>query len=53
LACSTSDIATTVGLIKAVDRYDDSLGVDFTGYAIPAIVGELALTPRPEETPQV
>jgi RNA polymerase sigma-B factor len=33
--------AATVGLIKAVDRYDESLGVDFTGYAIPTIVGEL------------
>jgi len=31
----------TVGLIKAVDRYDVTMGVDFTGYAIPTIVGEL------------
>jgi RNA polymerase sigma-B factor len=33
--------AATVGLIKSVDRFDESLGVHFTGYAIPTIVGEL------------
>jgi len=31
----------TLGLIKAVDRYDAGRGVDFTGYAIPTIVGEI------------
>jgi RNA polymerase sigma-B factor len=31
----------TVGLIKAVDKFDPSYGVDFTGYAIPTIVGEV------------
>ncbi|MEH1123930.1 RNA polymerase sigma factor SigF [Micromonospora sp. CPCC 206061] len=31
----------TVGLIKAVDKFDPDRGVDFTGYAIPTIVGEL------------
>jgi len=31
----------TVGLLKAVDRFDPSLGIDFAGYAIPTIVGEI------------
>jgi RNA polymerase sigma-B factor len=31
----------TVGLIKAVDRFDPSRGVDFTGFAIPTILGEI------------
>jgi RNA polymerase sigma-B factor len=31
----------TMGLIKAVDRFDASRGVDFAGYAIPTIVGEV------------
>jgi RNA polymerase sigma-B factor len=31
----------TVGLIKSVDRYDPDRGVDFTGYAIPTILGEI------------
>jgi RNA polymerase sigma-B factor len=31
----------TVGLIKAVDKFDPSRGVDFAGYAIPTIVGEI------------
>ncbi len=31
----------TVGLIKAIDRYDPAFGVDFGGFAIPTIVGEL------------
>jgi RNA polymerase sigma-B factor len=31
----------TIGLIKAVDRFDASRGVDFAGYAIPTIVGEV------------
>jgi RNA polymerase sigma-B factor len=33
--------AATVSLINAVDRFDTSLGVDFTGYAIPTILGGL------------
>jgi RNA polymerase sigma-B factor len=31
----------TLGLIKAIDRYDPSFGVEFGGFAIPTIVGEL------------
>src|SRR6195952_3330746 len=31
----------TVGLIKAVDKFDPERGVDFAGYAIPTIVGEI------------
>ncbi len=31
----------TVGLIKAVDRFDPHRGVDFTAYAIPTILGEI------------
>jgi RNA polymerase sigma-B factor len=31
----------TLGLIKAIDRYDPSFGVEFAGFAIPTIVGEL------------
>jgi RNA polymerase sigma-B factor len=31
----------TIGLIKAVDKYDPHRGVDFTGYAIPTIIGEI------------
>ncbi|HEX8344321.1 MAG TPA: SigB/SigF/SigG family RNA polymerase sigma factor [Actinoplanes sp.] len=31
----------TLGLIKAIDRYDPSYGVEFGGFAIPTIVGEL------------
>ena len=31
----------TVGLLKAVDRFDPGFGVDFTGFAIPTIVGEI------------
>jgi RNA polymerase sigma-B factor len=30
-----------VGLIKAVDRWDPERGVDFAGYAIPTIIGEI------------
>ncbi|WP_433315549.1 SigB/SigF/SigG family RNA polymerase sigma factor [Micromonospora sp. CA-269861] len=37
------DLAQTacVGLIKAVDHFDHSRGVDFSGYAIPTIIGEI------------
>jgi RNA polymerase sigma-B factor len=31
----------TVGLIKAVDKFDPTRGVDFAGYAIPTIIGEI------------
>jgi RNA polymerase sigma-B factor len=31
----------TIGLIKAVDRFDPDRGVDFAGYAIPTIIGEI------------
>lgn len=31
----------TVGLIKAVDKFDPHRGVDFAGYAIPTIIGEV------------
>jgi RNA polymerase sigma-B factor len=31
----------TVGLIKAVDRFDPDRGIDFTGLAIPTILGEV------------
>jgi RNA polymerase sigma-B factor len=31
----------TMGLIKAVDRFDAEHGVDFVGYAIPTILGEV------------
>ncbi|MEH1164121.1 SigB/SigF/SigG family RNA polymerase sigma factor [Micromonospora sp. CPCC 205539] len=30
-----------VGLVKAIDHFDDNRGVDFTAYAIPTILGEL------------
>ncbi len=30
-----------IGLIKAVDRFDPTFGVDFAGYAIPTIIGEI------------
>ena len=37
------DLAQTaaVGLIKAVDQFDPTRGVDFTGYAIPTVIGEI------------
>jgi RNA polymerase sigma-B factor len=37
------DLAQTavVGLIKAVDRFDATRGIDFAAYAIPTIVGEI------------
>ena len=31
----------TVGLIKAVDRYNPDFGVEFAGFAIPTILGEV------------
>jgi RNA polymerase sigma-B factor len=31
----------TIGLIKAVDRFDAGRGVDFAGYAVPTILGEI------------
>lgn len=31
----------TIGLIKAVDRFDPQRGVDFAGYAIPTVTGEI------------
>ncbi|MGW4499995.1 SigB/SigF/SigG family RNA polymerase sigma factor [Micromonospora sp. NPDC004336] len=39
----TGDLAQTaaLGLIKAVDRFDASRGVDFAGFAIPTILGEI------------
>ncbi|MET8279554.1 SigB/SigF/SigG family RNA polymerase sigma factor [Micromonospora sp. NPDC005174] len=39
----TDDLAQTaaVGLIKAIDKFDPTRGVDFAGYAIPTIIGEL------------
>ncbi|WP_410810064.1 SigB/SigF/SigG family RNA polymerase sigma factor [Micromonospora sp. 067-2] len=40
---SDEDLTQTaaVGLIKAVDHFDASRGVDFSGYAIPTIIGEI------------
>ena len=31
----------TIGLIKAIDRFDDGRGVEFTTYATPTILGEI------------
>ena len=31
----------TVGLLKAVDKFDPGFGVEFAGYAIPTIIGEI------------
>ncbi|GAA1651272.1 hypothetical protein GCM10009828_095450 [Actinoplanes couchii] len=31
----------TIGLIKAIDKFDANRGVDFAGYAIPTILGEV------------
>ncbi|MER5767897.1 SigB/SigF/SigG family RNA polymerase sigma factor [Streptomyces sp. NPDC001985] len=33
--------AGTVGLIKAVNRFDPALGVDFAGFALPTVTGEI------------
>ncbi len=40
---SLDDLAqvAAVGLMKAVDRFDPARGVNFAGYAIPTIVGEI------------
>ena len=35
--------AGCIGLIKAVDRYDDSLGYKLSTYAVPVILGEIRL----------
>nr|WP_285561523.1 SigB/SigF/SigG family RNA polymerase sigma factor [Actinoplanes regularis] len=39
----TDDLIQTanIGLIKAVDKFDPDRGVDFAGYAIPTIIGEI------------
>ena len=34
-------MSATVGLIKAVDKFDPAFGVEFAGYAIPTIIGEV------------
>ncbi|MFF8413938.1 SigB/SigF/SigG family RNA polymerase sigma factor [Streptomyces omiyaensis] len=31
----------TIGLIKAIDRFDPERGVEFSGFALPTIVGEM------------
>ena len=31
----------TVGLIKAVDKFDPGFGTEFAGYAIPTVIGEI------------
>jgi RNA polymerase sigma-B factor len=31
----------TIGLIKAIDKYDPSRGVEFTAYAVPTVIGEI------------
>src|SRR5215212_5917794 len=39
----TDDLIQTanIGLIKAIDKFDPERGVDFAGYAIPTIIGEI------------
>jgi RNA polymerase sigma-B factor len=39
----TDDLVQTavIGLIKAIDRFNPSFGIDFAGYAIPTITGEI------------
>ncbi|MFF2775920.1 SigB/SigF/SigG family RNA polymerase sigma factor [Streptomyces sp. NPDC058052] len=31
----------TIGLIKAIDRFDPSRGIEFSAYALPTVVGEM------------
>ena len=31
----------TVGLVKAIDRFDPAFGIEFVGFAIPTVVGEI------------
>jgi RNA polymerase sigma-B factor len=31
----------TVGLVKAIDRFDPGYGIDFVGFAIPTVLGEI------------
>jgi RNA polymerase sigma-B factor len=31
----------TIGLIKAIDRFDPDRGIDFAGFAIPTVLGEI------------
>jgi RNA polymerase sigma-B factor len=53
--------AGSIGLIKAVDRFDSGRGRDLGAYAVPTIVGELrrhsrrarSTAPDGQETPQV
>jgi RNA polymerase sigma-B factor len=33
--------AASLGLVKAIDRFDPAVGVEFVGYAIPTILGEV------------
>jgi len=39
----TDDLRQTaaIGLIKAIDKFEPNRGVDFAGYAIPTIIGEI------------
>ena len=39
----TDDLVQTasVGLIKAVDRFDPDRGIEFAGFAIPTVLGEI------------
>lgn len=41
--CDEEDLFQTgcIGLIKAVKRFDDSFGVQFSTYAVPMIIGEI------------
>ncbi len=41
--CDTEDLIQlgSVGLIKAIDRFDESFGVKFSTYAVPVIMGEI------------
>jgi RNA polymerase sigma-B factor len=39
----TDDLIQTaaIGLIKAIDRFDPSRGIDFAGFAVPTVLGEI------------